>query len=196
MTSRDPDDLYGPLAERWEYLHAQWLVDYPKLPEPFLTCTFRDAEEQIKLVKEGKSNAQPMQSLHNYTPAYAFDIAFLDRYGAVSWAFHLFEKFGQMAKKIGLVWGGDWPGLVDGPNIQMRMTWRDAQDERVPQLPPLPGEEMEEYEGEAFNIEKIVWHNWSDIDKRWWMEWEGTSKIVRGKFVARIRDGKLDIRED
>jgi peptidoglycan L-alanyl-D-glutamate endopeptidase CwlK len=137
MVSRNPNDLHVPLRERLEIARVKFAEQYPTLPQPFLTCTHRSPDEQIKLVKEGKSKAQPGQSLHNYLPAFAFDIAFKDSKGNVVWDFNLFEKFAAITEALGLEWGGRWPGLVDGPHFQMPMTWQDAKAGRIPILPEL-----------------------------------------------------------
>ena len=139
VTSRDPNKLHAALRLRWEWMRDEWQRRYPDAPQPFLTCTYRSPDEQTRLVNEGKSRALPGQSLHNYEPAYAFDVAF--RVGSgLTWEFHWFEKWGELAESIGLEWGGRWKHLVDGPHVQMPMTWQDAKAGKVPSLPHLPTE--------------------------------------------------------
>jgi hypothetical protein len=141
MTSRDPRDLYAPLEARWDYLRSWWHREHRPSTglSVKLSATFRDKADQDRAVAEGKSNAPFPQSLHNYNPAYAFDVFFVDAAGKADWDFAAFRTFGTKAKSLGLVWGGDWVGLVDGPHIQMPMTWEDARDTNIPPLPPLLG---------------------------------------------------------
>lgn len=141
--SRDPKKLHTSLEVRWHWMRAAWLRRYPNAPTPFLTCTWRSNAEQSRLFDEGKSKARPGESLHNYNPAYAFDVAFATEMSngkatALTWDFQWFELWGELAEEIGLEWGGRWKHLVDGPHVQMPMTWRDAKDGKLPSLPPLP----------------------------------------------------------
>lgn len=145
MPSRDPHDLHPELRKRWEWMRAEWKRRHPDAPQPFLTTTHRPANEQQALVNAGKSRAKPMQSLHNFQPALAFDVAFdpdaTDGIGNdVTWNFEWFERWGELAEEIGLEWGGRWDGLVDGPHVQWPTTWRVAQVGNLPDLPPLPSE--------------------------------------------------------
>lgn len=137
-TSRDPLMLYSPLRQRWDWLRDEWAIRYPYFPQPFLTCTHRSDEDQQAAYAEGKSLALPGESLHNYLPALAFDIGFKLPNGDVTWDMRYFRLFAEMAKTLGLEWGGDWKGLVDGPHFQMPMTWEMAQRETIPGLPSLP----------------------------------------------------------
>ncbi len=133
MASRDPNRLYPPLRERWSWMRYEWEIRYPTVPQPFLTATWRSLEEQEQEYREGQG-APPGQSLHNFEPhAFAFDVAFdprlVDGVGnQATYALQWYEMWGELAEEIGLVWGGRWPGLVDGPHVQMPMTWEDARD--------------------------------------------------------------------
>ena len=141
--SRSLDKLHPTLRTRWLWMQAEWAKRHPDSPQPFITCTWRSHEEQTRLVAEGKSNAQPGQSLHNFEPALAFDVAF-DPNSAngigndVTWVFDWYQKWGELAEEIGLQWGGRWKHLRDGPHVQMPMTWQDAAAGKLPSLPPLP----------------------------------------------------------
>lgn len=144
MASRDPKLLHAPLREGWQWMQQEWKRRWgDDAPQPFLTCTYRSPDEQDALVERGVSRARAGQSLHNYSPAYAFDVAFDDKPqdgvgNDVTWEWLWYERWGALAKEVGLVWGGDWQGLRDGPHVQMPMTWRDAKAGDVPTLPPLP----------------------------------------------------------
>ena len=137
MASRDPNDLHPELRRRWIWMRDEWARRRPEAPKPFLTATYRSPVEQSELVRAGRSRAEPGQSLHNFRPALAFDVAFLDQ-GAVTWEFHHYQRWGELAEEVGLEWGGRWKGLVDGPHVQLPVTWTDARAGRLPTLPPLP----------------------------------------------------------
>ena len=137
MASRDINLLHPSLKFAWLWLEANWKKQYPDRPQPFITATYRSHEEQQEKFDSGASKALPGQSLHNYSPAYAFDVAFDPKPGDgvgndVTWAFTAYDQFGQFSKEnLGLVWGGDFEGLVDGPHHQLPMTWEDARDGHV-----------------------------------------------------------------
>jgi peptidoglycan L-alanyl-D-glutamate endopeptidase CwlK len=137
MASRDSRDLHPDLRKRWDWMFREWRHRYPDAPKPILTCTYRSPTEQAELVRQGRSKAGPGQSLHNFTPALAFDVAFIER-RETTWDFHWFEKWGELAEEIGLEWGGRWKHLVDGPHVQYPITWQQARDGEIPELPPLP----------------------------------------------------------
>jgi hypothetical protein len=137
-TSRDPSLLHPALRERWEYMQQRWAEKHPTLPMPILTATFRGPRDQEKAFLDGKSRAKFGQSLHNFKPAYAFDVAFLGRDGRADWSFHLFEKMAEFGDEAGLEWGGRWTRLVDGPHFQFPMTLDMARQGQVPDLKPLP----------------------------------------------------------
>lgn len=141
-TSRDPALLHTQLQAAWKRGRTAWAYRYPDLPQPILTATYRGPSDQERAFRTGKSKARFGQSLHNFKPAYAFDIAFLDSEGQADWSFHLFEKMAAILEAFGLEWGGRWPGLVDGPHFQLPMTLDDARQGLVPAL-NLPEEDPE-----------------------------------------------------
>lgn len=146
MTSRDAADLYAPLRERWEYLRDLWRASYPNGPEVELSATYRDKEDQNAAHQRGASTLRWKQSLHNYEPAYAFDF-FFEQDGRAIWdRADWYAEFGEMAKNVGLEWGGDWTRLVDRAHVQMPMTWYAALDGRIPELPPLPAKRTDEWQ--------------------------------------------------
>lgn len=155
-SSRDPADLHPELARRWESARAEFTEKYSDLPEVFLTCTYRSRVDQAKSYAQGRTdpgkivtNARPGQSLHNYYPALAFDIAF-KRGKETFWDLPLFEKFAALAKPLGLEWGGDWQRFKDNPHFQPpNFDWRMAaagkkpvfSGEVPPETPALPSPE-------------------------------------------------------
>jgi len=89
-----------------------------------ITEGFRLIEQQHKLYSQGRTtpgiivtNAKGGYSYHNY--GLAFDIALLDNNGEVDWTIgRRWNKAGEVGKRIGLEWGGDWKSLKDYPHFQ------------------------------------------------------------------------------
>lgn len=139
-SSRDIADLHHELAARWVLSLAEYREVHPNDPQPFLTQTYRSPEDQAADYAKGRTapgkpvtNAQPMQSLHNYYPALAFDIAFKDAKGLLHWEVSLFRNFGVIAKGHGLAWGGDWIHSKDNPHFEPpNFTYHDAQAGKEP----------------------------------------------------------------
>lgn len=93
-----------------------------------LTCVYRSPEEQADLYAQGRTkpgqivtqlNGTPKQrSKHNLRPARAVDVA-VTIAGKISWDNALYAPLGPLAKRYGLVWGGDWTGFVDRPHLEL-----------------------------------------------------------------------------
>jgi peptidoglycan L-alanyl-D-glutamate endopeptidase CwlK len=141
-SSRNPKDLHPGLAQRWSAAAAEFKATYPDLPAVFLTQTYRNDTDQAADYAKGRTmpgkvvtNAKPGQSLHNYYPALAFDIAF--KVGnTLFWDVSLFRKFATIAKKVGLEWGGDWPNFKDNPHFQPpKYTYQMAKKNTEPVFP-------------------------------------------------------------
>jgi len=136
MASRKIEDLDPVLQKAWIESFREWKETYPTLPEPFLTCTHRDNEEQEILYMmdkngvdddgdgkvdesdEWRSNAKPGQSKHNLFPSQALDVAFKNAQGKLDWSVDLFKKFADIIKKRGVKWGGDWK-RKDNPHFEI-----------------------------------------------------------------------------
>jgi peptidoglycan L-alanyl-D-glutamate endopeptidase CwlK len=136
-TSRDPSLLQPPLQAAWRHAQAEWAKRHPALPRPILTATYRGPNDQERAFRAGKSRARFGQSLHNFKPSYAFDVAFIGADGAADWSFPLFEKMAEVLEPLGLEWGGRWPRLVDGPHFQLPMSVDDARQGRIPPMPAI-----------------------------------------------------------
>jgi peptidoglycan L-alanyl-D-glutamate endopeptidase CwlK len=141
-SSRSPRDLHPELAKRWALANDEFTKQYPELPQVFLTQTYRSDEDQAADYAKGRTkpgkvvtNARPGQSLHNYYPALAFDIAF--KVGnEVHWDISLFRQFAAIAKSLGLEWGGNWKHFKDNPHFQPpKFTWQMAKQGKEPQFP-------------------------------------------------------------
>lgn len=104
MASRKAEDLHPELKLIWDYTQAEYARVYSTEPQPFLTCTYRDNQEQSELYAQGRTtgkigrtvtNAKAGQSPHNFKPALAFDIAF--KKGTIlDWNTKLFERFNSI----------------------------------------------------------------------------------------------------
>lgn len=152
--------LHPELLKRWQQSAAEYARRFADLPQPFLTTTYRSPQRQAQLYAVGRgqpgqpysvggynviaptlaeyprwaviTNARPMESLHNYYPALAFDVAFRDGGGGYS-CVDCFTKFAGIAKFFGLEWGGDWQGFKDNPHFQPPgYTWQMALAGKAP----------------------------------------------------------------
>lgn len=85
---------------------------------------FRSKAEQDYLYAQGRTrpgsiitNAKGGYSFHNY--GVAVDIVFIEN-GRASWGeHHPWNILGQIGKKHGFLWGGDWVGFKDRPHLEM-----------------------------------------------------------------------------
>jgi hypothetical protein len=132
------------LEDTHEFLRATW----PKVVDEYtnlnphrrliITASYRTPEEQFALFRVGRTFApdgvtvesvQPSkivttkdgyrrQSNHNFWPAQALDFAVLIA-GKVTWTFKEYENVGVIAEKHGLIWGGRWTVLRDGPHVEV-----------------------------------------------------------------------------
>ena len=133
MNSRKIEDLHPYLAKRYLEAKAIWQREHPSAPQPFLTQTFRSIDYQNDLYELGRSNpgkivtnARGGQSLHNYYPSLAFDIAFHIA-GEVFWEDQWFAEFADIIKPMGVHWGGDQVRFKDNPHFDVpNFTWHDA----------------------------------------------------------------------
>lgn len=89
-----------------------------------VTDTLRTKEEQDKLYAQGRTkpgnivtNVKYPESNHNW--GIAFDFCRNDGKGAYNDSDNWFKKVGQVAKKLGLTWGGDWKTFPDKPHLEL-----------------------------------------------------------------------------
>lgn len=90
-----------------------------------ITSTYRDFESQDALYAQGRTkpglkvtNAKGGQSVHNFRAAADF-VPLKD--GNPDW--NDLKKFaicGQVAKAVGLDWGGEWKSFKDLPHVQLK----------------------------------------------------------------------------
>ena len=89
-----------------------------------ITDTIRTKTEQDNLYAQGRTKPGKIvtwvkypYSNHNW--GMAFDICRNDGKGAYNDSDSWFSKVGQVGKKFGLVWGGDWKDSVDKPHFEL-----------------------------------------------------------------------------
>ena len=89
--------------------------------ELIITDATRTNAEQQKIYEQGRTkpgkivtNAKPGQSLHNY--GLAFDVAPVVN-GKVTYDYD-WKKIGEIGKKVGLFWGGDFVSFKDNPHFE------------------------------------------------------------------------------
>jgi peptidoglycan LD-endopeptidase CwlK len=92
-----------------------------------ITDGYRSAEEQDALYAQGRTkpgkivtNARGGYSLHNF--GCAIDFVPVSKTGAFLWsgkeAERRFKEVGEVAKSMGIEWGGDWKTFPDKPHVQ------------------------------------------------------------------------------
>jgi len=133
--SRDKKDLHSELVSAYEQACTKYKELYPNDVQPFITQTFRSHDEQDRLYAIGRTvkgkiitNAQAGQSPHNFTPSFAFDIAFVGIDRKLSWDKKHFKKFADIIKQINpsVEWGGDWR-FVDPPHFELK-AWKQIKE--------------------------------------------------------------------
>lgn len=89
-----------------------------------ITSTFRSFEEQHKLFTQVPqvTKADAGYSYHNYGLAFDF-VPMIN--GKPDWEnLENFKKVGEIGKKLGLEWGGDWENFVDMPHFQYVLDYK------------------------------------------------------------------------
>ena len=127
MASRNIEELDDRLKHAWLFAKHKWADLYPCWPQPFITCTHRTNQEQHILYQQGRTApgkivtwAKPGTSAHNRLPSMAFDIAFITVDKKLDWSPHLFQKFYELIKPLGLEWGGSWKTKKDAPHFEIK----------------------------------------------------------------------------
>lgn len=111
----------------------QRVIRRPDLPSDLtVLCGHRTREEQDAAVAKGTSRLRWPKSRHNRVPSLAVDVApFVG--GAVTWDWPHYHAAAPVIRAewdtmraegivpagVGLVWGGDWATLRDGPHWEL-----------------------------------------------------------------------------
>jgi len=121
INSRSLSDLLPPVKSRAEKMIKDC---YAVGIDLLVTSTYRDNASQEALYAQGRTkpgkivtNARAGQSFHNYRCA--FDVVPL-RHGKPVWDSKdpVWQIIGQIGKKCGLEWAGDWKRFKEFPHFQ------------------------------------------------------------------------------
>lgn len=124
INSRNLSDLHPIVYDLCQQLLAR--CDYENI-DLLVTSTYRDNESQAALYAHGRTipgriltNAPPGKSFHNWRVA--FDVVPL-RNGKPVWGTSgndliLWRRVGNIGKKLGLDWAGDWKTFKEFPHFQ------------------------------------------------------------------------------
>ena len=148
--SRDIDDLRADVAANCRVLLA--LAEKQGL-RALVTETVRDAEYQKMLAKKGYAAAGAVTpSFHADHAGLAFDIC-KNEAGHEYDDPAFFVKMGNLGKKVGFSWGGDWRSFPDRPHFQWDAggTYTSAMVRTRRYPPPMPRFEEEEMTQQEFN---------------------------------------------
>lgn len=139
MASRSITDCTEELQKVWYAAKEKYEKLFPKLAQPFLTCTHRSNEEQDSLYnqptdgidndKDGKidesdekvTNCKAGQSYHNFNPSKAFDVGMKTSEGKLDWSTENFKIFANIVKSINpkVIWGGNFKKFKDYPHFEL-----------------------------------------------------------------------------
>ncbi len=148
--SRDIDDLRADVAANCRALIA--LAEREGL-RVLVTETVRDGEYQQMLAKKGYAAAGAVTpSFHADHAGLAFDICKNEKgHACDDPAF--FARMGELGKRVGFSWGGDWRSFPDRPHFQWDAdgTYTGAMVRARRYPPPMPRFEEEEMTQQEFN---------------------------------------------
>lgn len=95
-----------------------------------ITDTLRTKQEQDALYAQGRTKAGSIvtnvkypNSMHNW--GVAWDFCRADGRDAYDNSDRFFEKCGEVAVSLGLIWGGNWKSIIDRPHVQLS-DWGDT----------------------------------------------------------------------
>ncbi len=148
--SRDIDDLRADVAANCRTLIA--LAEREGL-HALVTETVRDGEYQKMLAEEGYAAAGAVTpSFHADHAGLAFDICKNEKDHAYDDP-AFFARMGELGKKVGFSWGGDWRSFPDRPHFQWDAggTYTSAMVRARRYPPPMPRFEEEEMTQQEFN---------------------------------------------
>ena len=148
--SRDIDDLRADVAANCRSLIA--LAEREGL-HALVTETVRDAEYQRMLAEKGyAAEGAVVPSFHADHAGLAFDICKNEKDHAYDDP-AFFARMGELGKKVGFSWGGDWRSFPDRPHFQWDAggTYTSAMVRARRYPPPMPRFEEEEMTQQEFN---------------------------------------------
>lgn len=185
--SRDIDDLRADVAANCRSLIA--LAEREGL-HALVTETVRDSEYQKMLAKKGYAAAGAVTpSFHADHAGLAFDICKNEEDHAYDDP-AFFARMGELGKKVGFSWGGDWRSFPDRPHFQWdgggKYTSSMVRAGRYP--PPMPRfEEEETMTQEQFNT--LMEGYWRSLAQREPADWSAEAREWAEKNGLIVGDG-------
>lgn len=185
--SRDIDDLRADVAANCRALIA--LAEREGL-HALVTETVRDGEYQKMLAKKGYAAAGAVTpSFHADHAGLAFDICKNEKGHAYDDP-AFFARMGELGKKVGFSWGGDWRSFPDRPHFQWdgggKYTSSMVRAGRYP--PPMPRfEEEETMTQEQFNT--LMEGYWRSLAQREPADWSAEAREWAEKNGLIVGDG-------
>lgn len=183
LNSRDISRLRPDVAENCRIMIEIAADDgYPIL----VTGTIRDREYQELCYKNGTAQSK-IPTYHSIEAGLAFDICKNIKGHEYDDA-DFWRYCGELGKRIGFTWGGDWKGFIDKPHFQ----WDDhgrftsamiLAGKYPPKMPKYEGDEKLSYEKFREYMERYLSERahmppsaWSAADRAWAEE----NGIIRG----------------
>lgn len=87
----------------------------------FITETLRTAERQKYLYQKGASKCDGVRDKSNHQGGMAWDIACR---GKELYNHSMLDKAGEIAKRLGITWGGTWKTFIDKPHFEVKANWK------------------------------------------------------------------------
>lgn len=103
--------------------------------------TYRSKERQASLYQQGRTKIKT-NGMHHF--GVAADVVYRDSKNNPIWKGD-WKKLGQIGKKIGLYWGGDWKDFVDSPHFQFIPALVKDQGKIIKQEYPLYDKTIDKY---------------------------------------------------
>jgi len=130
MASRDPKDLNPELRE----IYYKVMDDCKVIGlDVHCCCTWRSVAEQMEMFNKGASKrklgAHNCKDENGNPSSKAFDFYIINKFGKVTWSttddtnndgHPDYIQVGEIGKKYGLEYGGDWPSLKDYDHLQLK----------------------------------------------------------------------------
>ena len=194
INSRSLDDLRPDVranAEAWlAECRAQGL-------DVLVTQTLRDDEYQAKLYAQGRTKPGSIVTNSKVTTFHGKGLALdfcANRTGREYADLQFFFMAGQIAKKIGFSWGGDWKGFLDRPHIQWdRHGLYTGTMIRVGYLPPNMPRWQTETKPKTEDRGMVYYETIKDVPS-WYRE--AVQKCVDKGALRGDKNGVLDVSED
>ena len=185
--SRDIDDLRADVAANCRVLIA--LAEREGL-RVLVTETVRDGEYQQMLAKKGYAAAGAVTpSFHADHAGLAFDICKNEKGHAYDDP-AFFARMGELGKRVGFSWGGDWRSFPDRPHFQWDAggLYSSAMVRAGRYPPPMPRfSEEETMTQEQFNA--LMEGYWRSLAQREPADWSAEARAWAEKNGLIVGDG-------